>query len=66
MKILWDSPCVTVLLKSRNKTLMAGGDELWESTNPLQGSTFDGLTWWNRNYVLEAELKMDASQTVKK
>ena len=22
--------------------IMAGGDELWESTNPLQGLTFDG------------------------
>ena len=43
---------------------MAGGDELRENSNPLLGLTFDGTTWWNEIYVLEAELTMDASKTV--
>ena len=43
---------------------MAGGDEPRENSNPLLGLTFDGTTWWNEIYVLEAELTMDASKTV--
>ena len=43
---------------------MAGGDELRENSNPLLGLAFDGTTWWNEIYVLEAELTMDASKTV--
>ena len=43
---------------------MAGGDELRENSNPLLGLAFDGTTWRNEIYVLEAELTMDASKTV--
>ena len=60
------SMCDSSIEIEKQDAIMAGGDELWESANPFQGSTFDGTTWWKRNYVLEAELKMDASQTVKK
>ena len=43
---------------------MAGRDELCENSNPLQGLKFDAQHCETRNYILEAELKMDASQTV--
>ena len=41
---------------------MAGGDELTENSNTLHLMATFGET---RIYVLEAELKMDASKTVK-
>ena len=44
---------------------MAGGDELSEDSNQLLGLAFDGTISETRIYVLEAELKMDASTTVK-
>ena len=44
---------------------MAGGDKLSENSNPLLGLAFDGTTWWNEGYVLQTELKRDASKTVK-
>ena len=44
---------------------VTGRVELCENMNPLQGLTFDGKHGETKSYVLEAELKMDASQTVK-
>ena len=43
---------------------MAGGDKLCENLNSLQGLTFDGHGETGI-YILEAELKIDASQNVK-
>ena len=40
---------------------MDGGDELSENSNPLLALVFDDT----RIYVLEAELKKDASKTIK-
>ena len=34
---------VAQLVGAQNETLMAGGDELRENTNPLQGLTFEGI-----------------------
>ena len=36
---------VAQLVGAQNETLMAGRDELRENTNPLQGLTFEGITW---------------------
>ena len=41
---------------------MAGGEELSENSKPLLGLAFDGEM---RIYVLEAELNMDATKTLK-
>ena len=46
-------------------TIVTGRVELCENMNSLQGLTFDGKHGETKSYVLEAELKMDASQTVK-
>ena len=37
--------CDSSIEIEKQDAIMAGGDELWESTNPFQGSTFDGTTW---------------------
>ena len=45
---------------------MAGRDEIFRNSNLLQGLTFDGTIWGNKNlYILEVGLKIDASHTVK-
>ena len=45
---------------------MTGRDKLCEDINPLQDLTLDAQHGEMRNYVVEAELKMDPSQTVNK
>ena len=37
--------CDSSIEIEKQDAIMAGGDELWESANPFQGSTFDGTTW---------------------
>ena len=44
---------------------MADRDELLENMSPFKASHLMAQHGETRNYVLEAELKMDASQTVK-
>ena len=44
---------------------MAGGDEVSENSNPLLGLAFEAQLRKTRIYVLEAEVKTDASKTVK-
>ena len=53
---IWSQNC------TNSDAIMAGGDELTENSNTLHLMATFGET---RIYVLEAELKMDASKTVK-
>ena len=36
---------------------MAGRDELWGNTNPLQSLTFDGTTWCNEEQFTRSRTK---------
>ena len=37
------------------ETVVAGRDELCGNSNPLQGSTFAGTTWWNEDFYTHNE-----------
>ena len=49
----------------KQDALMAGLDEICKKLNPLHSLTFHGTTCEKIIYVLKAELKMDACETVK-
>ena len=37
--------------------VVAGGDKVCENSNPLQGLTFDSLTWWNEDLCTQSKTK---------